>query len=105
MAKQGVRPERTIVDRVSTETLTRVAELLACMGSPVRLQILELVLNEEKSVTEIARHLEMSQSATSQHLSRLRRTELVKVRRASQTKYYFTDNPSVKNVLTHFGLR
>ena len=42
----------------------------------------------ELSVSQMEQMVDLSQSALSQHLARLRRDGLVKTRRASQTIYY-----------------
>lgn len=55
-----------------------------------RLQILnELAHGREKSVSELEKVVpDLSQSALSQHLGRLRRTNIVKTRRESQSIFY-----------------
>ena len=42
----------------------------------------------EKSVGELEKLIDLSQSALSQHLARLRRDEIVNTRRDAQTIYY-----------------
>lgn len=55
---------------------------------PRRLQILELVWDRERSVSDIASHLPVSIAAVSQHLAKLRAAGLVSVRRAGQRRLY-----------------
>jgi DNA-binding transcriptional ArsR family regulator len=55
---------------------------------PRRLQILELIWERERSVTDIAAHLPVSIAAVSQHLSKLRAAGLVSVRRVGQHRLY-----------------
>ena len=64
--------------------------VLKVMGNSRRLQILtQLADGSEKSVSEIEQLIpNLSQSALSQHLGRLRRADIVSTRRASQTIYY-----------------
>jgi DNA-binding transcriptional ArsR family regulator len=53
----------------------------------------------EKSVGELERLVDLSQSALSQHLARLRRDELVSTRRQAQTIYYSIASPEAGAVL------
>ena len=62
--------------------------LLKAMANERRLLILCFLTQGEKSVGELEARLNLSQSALSQHLARLRRDGLVSTRRAAQTIYY-----------------
>jgi len=62
--------------------------LLKSMANENRLLILCQLVEGEKSVSELQRHLPLSQSALSQHLAVLRRERLVKTRRSAQSIYY-----------------
>ena len=55
---------------------------------PRRLQILELIWEQERSVGDIASRLPVSIAAISQHLARLRRAGLVRVRQDGRHRYY-----------------
>lgn len=55
---------------------------------PRRLQILELIWDEERSVGDISSRLPVSTAAISQHLARLRDAGLVSVRRDGRHRYY-----------------
>ena len=70
------------------ENAQRASELLKAMSNEKRLMILCYLTEGEKSVGQMERLVDLSQSALSQHLARLRRDGLVKTRRASQTIYY-----------------
>jgi len=80
-------PERNL----ENSKLTRV---LKAMSNLRRMQILsELADGRERSVSEIEKLIpELSQSALSQHLARLRSAGMVKTRRESQTIYYTIDD-------------
>lgn len=78
---------------------TSKARLLTNMSNAARLEILEIISETETSVNELAERLEMSQSAVSQHLARLREDGLVTTRRDAQTVYYRCTNPGVQRVL------
>lgn len=64
------------------------AGLLKAMSNPNRLMVLCSLLDNEMSVNELNQIIPLSQSALSQHLSALRKAELVNTRRESQTIYY-----------------
>lgn len=64
------------------------AALLRALANPQRLLILCHLAEGECSVGELHAQLDLSQSALSQHLGRLRRARLVQTRRAAQTIHY-----------------
>lgn len=64
------------------------AALLKAMSNPNRLMVLCALLDKEMSVNELNKLIPLSQSALSQHLSALRKAELVITRRESQTIFY-----------------
>ena len=73
--------------------------ILRAMGNQVRLEILRLLLNGEVSVGNIASHIELSQSAVSQHLAKLRDTKLVSTRKDAQAVYYSLTSSVAKAIL------
>ena len=70
------------------ESAGRASALMKTLGHRDRLMILCHLADGEKSVGEIADLLEISQSPLSQHLSRMRKEDLVDTRRQAQTIYY-----------------
>ncbi|WP_140910340.1 ArsR/SmtB family transcription factor [Cognatiluteimonas lumbrici] len=64
------------------------AQLLKALGNEKRLQLLCLLVDGERSVGELNSRLDLSQSALSQHLARLRNDGLVTTRREAQVVYY-----------------
>jgi DNA-binding transcriptional ArsR family regulator len=70
------------------ESAHDASKLLKAMGNERRLLILCHLALGEKSVGELESLVELSQSALSQHLARLRRDGLVRTRRSAQTIYY-----------------
>lgn len=65
------------------------SRLLKTLGNAQRLRMLCLLLDGEMSVGQINEQLpELSQSALSQHLARLREENLVNTRREAQTVWY-----------------
>ena len=67
----------------------QAARLLKALGNPQRLRVLCLLVEGERSVGEIHKDLpDLSQSALSQHLARLREEGLVRTRREAQSIHY-----------------
>ena len=75
------------------------ARLFSSLSNAVRLELLSIVSERETSVGELCLRLNMSQSAISQHLGKLRADGLVTTRREAQTVYYRCANPGVQRVL------
>jgi DNA-binding transcriptional ArsR family regulator len=78
---------------------TVAAALLSAMANPKRLMILCSLVKGEIPVGILATQVGLSQSALSQHLSKLRAQKLVKTRRDAQTIYYSSTSEPVMKVL------
>jgi DNA-binding transcriptional ArsR family regulator len=89
-------------DMVSTSLLGKAeeaAQFLTVMGNPKRLAIMSHLLREEMSVGAIAEKVELSQSALSQHLAKLRGMGLVETRRDRQMIYYSSNSQPARELL------
>ncbi len=75
------------------------ASFLALMGNEKRLAIMSHLLNAEMSVGAIAEKVDLSQSALSQHLAKLRASGLVQTRRDRQMIYYSCQSDAVRKLL------
>lgn len=73
---------------VLRESAHRASELLKQLANEQRLLILCKLMEGECSVTYLANHVGLAQSATSQHLAKLRESGLLATRRDAQTVYY-----------------
>ncbi len=86
--------KRNLANQKGLETL---ADLLAVAGNGQRLKILYLLhAHKEMCVCDLAEVLEITDSAVSQHLRKLKDKNLVKTRREGQTIFYSL----VQNVFT-----
>jgi DNA-binding transcriptional ArsR family regulator len=85
--------------RKLSEHSNSAAALLSAMANPKRLLILCNLVNGEVPVGVLASQVGLSQSALSQHLSKLRAQKLVKTRRDAQTIYYSSNSPQVITLL------
>lgn len=75
------------------------ASLLAMMANPTRLTILRLLLEEERSVGQLATQVGLSENATSMHLAKLRRGRVVTTNRRAQNVYYAAKSINVVVIL------
>ena len=85
-------PFRTIASR-------ELAEVLAVLGHPCRLRIIEEIGSGERDVSALAGLLGISHSGTSQHLSHLRAHRLVTERRDGRRVFYQLTNPALSTWL------
>jgi len=81
------------------DNATHVAGILKQMANVNRLMILCAISADELSVSEINERVDLSQSALSQHLAKLREANLVQTRRDSQTIYYALADKKLINVM------
>jgi DNA-binding transcriptional ArsR family regulator len=81
------------------EHAREAAEFLKALSHEARLVILCLLLDGEKSVTELERMLDLRQPAVSQQLARLRADNLVETRRDGKNVYYALARPEVREVV------
>lgn len=75
------------------------AQFLSAIGNGKRLAIMCYLTHGEMSVGEIAQKVQLSQSALSQHLAKLRNMGLVKTRRDRQMIYYSCSSPDMRRIL------
>ncbi|MBR5341490.1 MAG: helix-turn-helix transcriptional regulator [Erysipelotrichaceae bacterium] len=81
-------------------TLYDVAELFKNFSDSTRIRILYLLIDKERSVSEIAELLNMNQSAISHQLRLLKNSKLVRNRREGKTIYYSLADDHVLNIIS-----
>jgi DNA-binding transcriptional ArsR family regulator len=74
-------------------------EFFRVLGHPVRVRILELLREGERSVGGLQADLELDSSGTSQHLGALRKQGLVESRREGTSVYYRVKDPRTFQLL------
>ena len=77
----------------------RASRLLKKLANEQRLLILCKLLEGECAVTELSEHVQLAQSATSQHLAKLREAGLLATRRDAQSIYYRIEDEDTLRVL------
>lgn len=82
-----------------SENAALAAGMLSAMANPKRLMILLNLVQGEMAVGVLAGRVGLSQSALSQHLSKLRAKKMVNTRRDAQTIYYSANSEAVLKVL------
>lgn len=81
------------------------SRLLKSLANAQRLRILCLLATGERSVGDLNDVLDLSQSALSQHLARLREDGLVATRREAQTIHYrLASGPAKRLIKTLYGI-
>ncbi len=71
------------------------SEILKSIAHPIRLKILCFLMESEKTVGEIEREFGSSISNISQHLTVLRKMDLLKRRKEANFMYYSIKDPKV----------
>ncbi len=82
------------------ETLYDLAELFKIFGDSTRVKILYALLEGELCVCDIAKLMEVTQSAVSHQLRVLKGSKLVKFRREGKTVYYSLADEHVIRILS-----
>jgi len=83
-----------------TAQAAEAAHVLNLLGNEKRLLILcYLIAAKELKVGDIVSAVQISQSALSQHLTKLREAGIVTFRRDSQTLYYRISDPRVSKLI------
>ena len=100
MVSQALKSrERPLDIDTMVENAQVASEFLKALSHEARLVILCLLIEGEKSVTEIEQLLSLRQPAVSQQLARLRADELVDTRRDGKNVYYSLARPEVREVI------
>ena len=75
------------------------AQLFRVLGHPVRIRMLELLTEGERTVGQLQAELDLDSSGTSQHLAALRQQGIIDGRRAGTSVYYRIRDPRVSQLL------
>ena len=79
--------------------LEQKSAFLSVMANEQRLRVLDILTRGEMPVGALADMIGLSQSALSQHLSKLRSAHMVRTRRDAQTVYYTVNSENVRRML------
>lgn len=93
-------PRRATTTRtVTPDALEQAAECLRTLAHPARLRIVELLLDDEYTVGEIAEAVNITPSHASTHLGRMRDRGLLRVERRGREVYYSVAEPALEGIL------
>ena len=84
---------------LSMDVLTVAAECLKVMAHPVRLRIVDLLMQKEFPVHEIARRCETSPDQTCEHLRLMKGRGLLISERRGRTVYYKIASPRLPGLI------
>lgn len=102
MTARAIAERRAKAD-VDLDTLMtnarQASELLKALSHEARLMILCLLVDGEKSVSDIEQALQLRQPAVSQQLARLRADALVEARRDGKNIYYSLARSEVRDII------
>lgn len=87
-------------EKLAPELIDFAADMLKCVGHPVRLRIVELLeAGGEASVSQIQDTLELPQPVISQHLAKMKSMGLLRARRAQGMVFYSVALPQLFKLL------
>jgi DNA-binding transcriptional ArsR family regulator len=94
---------------LSLEAMTRAAECLRTLAHPVRLRIVQLLLQDEYTVGELARACSVPSAVASGHLGIMRDRGLLAHKRRGRRTYYQIRQRAITGIMScvesHFGSR
>jgi DNA-binding transcriptional ArsR family regulator len=93
------RVARAREEAISDQELERLALVYKALGDPTRLKMVMALRQGEMCVCDLAALLNLSESATSHQIRRLKDLALVKSRRDGQILYYSLDDHHVDELI------
>jgi ArsR family transcriptional regulator len=85
--------------RIEPELLEQAAEVIKCLGHPLRLMLLEALESGDKTVSELQDYCGSTQAMMSQQLATLRGHGVVAAHRDGQFIRYSISEPKVHHIL------
>ena len=90
-------------DLLNMAALEKAAECLRTIAHPCRLRIIEILLNEERSVGELAEACGIPSHMASEHLRLLKDRGLLRSRRDGRKIYYEVAEPALAMIMNCVG--
>ncbi|MFH2000334.1 MAG: metalloregulator ArsR/SmtB family transcription factor [Planctomycetota bacterium] len=85
---------------IKLEALAEAAECLRSLAHPVRLRIVEVLLQKDVTVGDLAEVCGTAPHVTSEHLGKMRDKGLLKSERRGRCIYYSIANPGLQGILS-----
>jgi DNA-binding transcriptional ArsR family regulator len=99
MRSQSLAKSRDFDINTMMRSASQASAFLKALSHGVRLVILCLLVEGEKSVSEIEQALSLRQPSVSQQLARLRAEGFVETRRNGKNVYYSLARPEVRDII------
>jgi DNA-binding transcriptional ArsR family regulator len=80
------------------ELSIEVANLLKTIANPIRLQILCCILEKKKNCSELLEKIDIDQSPLSQHLTILKKNQIIKSEKHGKYIFYSIKNEKIKQI-------
>jgi len=77
----------------------KAAAALKVISHPQRMKIIEILRNQELSVSEIQKKIKGKQSITSQHLNNMKNKDILKAQRKANLVYYSITNKEILKII------
>lgn len=84
---------------LTSEALEQAAHCLKVLAHPHRLKIIELLLEKNLSVGEIANECEIASHVTSEHLRLMQHCGFLESRREGRAVYYSVSEPHLEKII------
>jgi DNA-binding transcriptional ArsR family regulator len=85
---------------INEDILEKKVKILKAFANPLRLQIVNILMNGELYVGELAMSLKTEESLISQHLRILKSSGVLKSRRYRHLVYYSLQENGIKNIIS-----
>ncbi len=86
------------MELLNEDKVIDLSELFKIFGDSTRVKIINVLINKELCVNDIAEEINVSQSAVSHQLRLLKQSKLVKYRKDGQTIYYSLADNHVEKI-------
>jgi len=83
----------------NSDELEQLADLYKAMGDYTRMRILWYLMSQEHCVNDLAKKMEITESAISHQLRGLRMSKLVRARKAGKNVFYSLQDEHIKWIL------
>lgn len=94
-----VETSEQLIELVDEKVIERLAGLFSAMGDPNRLKIISVLAHNELNVGDLAKLINLSESATSHQLRLLRTMRIVRSRKVRQQVFYTLDDQHIHDLL------
>ncbi len=89
----------TVAPKLSPEAWNNAAECLRVLAHPIRLQMVQLLLQGKYSVGEIAEHCEVAPNIASEHLRLMQRCGFLSSSKEARSVFYSVVEPQLANIM------